>query len=62
MFILGIAVFHEPFDLHKLIGFVLIWAALVVYWVTSARATKTPLPPAPTVPPQAPPEVPLPTG
>jgi chloramphenicol-sensitive protein RarD len=61
MFILGIAVFHEPFDVHKLVGFILIWAALAVYWVTSARASKMQQPPAPKVPPQVPPEVPLPT-
>jgi chloramphenicol-sensitive protein RarD len=38
MFILGIAVFHEPFDIHRLVGFLLIWAALAVYWATTARA------------------------
>jgi chloramphenicol-sensitive protein RarD len=38
MFILGIAVFHEPFDIHRLVGFLLIWAALGVYWGTTARA------------------------
>jgi chloramphenicol-sensitive protein RarD len=38
MFILGIAVFHEPFDVHRLVGFLLIWAALAVYWATTARA------------------------
>lgn len=31
MFILGLAVYHEPFDLNKLIGFSLIWAALATY-------------------------------
>lgn len=38
MFLLGLLVFHEAFDVHKLIGFVLIWAALVVYWMTSLRS------------------------
>ncbi len=28
---LGVWLFHEPFDQHKLLGFVLIWAALLVY-------------------------------
>ena len=30
-FLLGILVFHEPFDLAKLIGFAIIWAALALY-------------------------------
>jgi chloramphenicol-sensitive protein RarD len=50
MFFLGIFVFNEPFDMHKLVGFALIWAALAVYWTTSLRAAKTPRPPAPEVP------------
>lgn len=29
--LLGIWIFHEPFDQHKLLGFILIWAALIVY-------------------------------
>jgi len=29
--LLGVWVFHEPFDHNKLLGFILIWAALVVY-------------------------------
>jgi chloramphenicol-sensitive protein RarD len=50
MFFLGIAVFHEEFNVHKLVGFALIWSALLVYWATSMRAAKTPRPPAPPVP------------
>lgn len=38
MFLLGIAVFHEPFDVHRLLGFLLIWSALAVYWAATARA------------------------
>jgi chloramphenicol-sensitive protein RarD len=47
MFFLGIAVFHEEFNVHKLVGFALIWAALLVYWTTSMRAAKAPRPPMP---------------
>ena len=50
MFLLGITVFHEEFDVHKLVGFALIWSALLVYWVTSMHAAKTRRPPAPEVP------------
>jgi chloramphenicol-sensitive protein RarD len=38
MFVLGIAFFHEPFDIHRLVGFLLIWAALAVYSGTTLRA------------------------
>jgi chloramphenicol-sensitive protein RarD len=44
MFLIGLLAYHEAFDAHKLVGFVLIWMALAVYWVTSARSVK----PAPT--------------
>jgi chloramphenicol-sensitive protein RarD len=53
MFVLGIVVFHEPFDVHKLIGFVLIWAALAVYSANSirtARMRRSPVPPVPEAP------------
>lgn len=33
--LLGVWLFHEPFDSHKLAGFVAIWAALVVYSLES---------------------------
>jgi chloramphenicol-sensitive protein RarD len=40
-FLLGLWVFHEPFDARRLVGFVLIWAALAVYtldgWRTARR-------------------------
>jgi chloramphenicol-sensitive protein RarD len=46
MFLLGLVAFHEEFNVHKLIGFVLIWSALLVYWATSLRTARTPRPPA----------------
>jgi chloramphenicol-sensitive protein RarD len=30
-FMLGLFVYGEPFDAGKLVGFVLVWAALVIY-------------------------------
>jgi chloramphenicol-sensitive protein RarD len=50
MFFLGIAIFHEDFNADKLVGFALIWAALLVYWMTSMRAARRPRPPTPPVP------------
>jgi chloramphenicol-sensitive protein RarD len=50
MFFLGIAIFHEDFNADKLVGFALIWAALLVYWMTSMRAARRPRPPIPPVP------------
>ena len=40
MFLIGLLAYHEAFDMHKLVGFILIWAALVVYWTTSMRTAK----------------------
>ena len=31
-FTLGIALYHEPFNLTKLAGFSIIWVALLIYW------------------------------
>jgi chloramphenicol-sensitive protein RarD len=45
MFLLGLLVFQETFNVHKLIGFLLIWSALAVYWLTSSRAPKAPATP-----------------
>jgi len=39
-FALGVWVFHEPFQMARLAGFVLIWAALVVYSVEGWLAAK----------------------
>jgi chloramphenicol-sensitive protein RarD len=50
MFFLGIAIFHEDFNADKLVGFALIWAALLVYWMTSMRAARRPRPPTPPLP------------
>ncbi len=31
-FSLGVLVYHEPFDQHRLIGFGIVWAALIFFW------------------------------
>jgi chloramphenicol-sensitive protein RarD len=30
-FLLGVLVFKEPFDHHRLIGFGIVWAALIIF-------------------------------
>jgi chloramphenicol-sensitive protein RarD len=32
-FFLGVLVYHEPFDSTRLVGFSIIWAALVIFWL-----------------------------
>jgi chloramphenicol-sensitive protein RarD len=36
-FLLGLWVFHEPFDAQRLAGFVLIWGALLIYTLDGWR-------------------------
>ncbi|MEZ0396025.1 MAG: EamA family transporter RarD [Anaerolineales bacterium] len=31
-FSLGVLVYHEPFDQHRLVGFGIVWAALIFFW------------------------------
>lgn len=39
-FILGVAVYHEPFTLANLVGFCLIWSALILLWAEMVLQTK----------------------
>jgi chloramphenicol-sensitive protein RarD len=32
-FLIGVLVYHEPFDQARLIGFSMVWVALVIFWV-----------------------------
>jgi chloramphenicol-sensitive protein RarD len=34
-FLLGVFVFHEPFSNDRLIGFSIIWLALLLFWLES---------------------------
>jgi chloramphenicol-sensitive protein RarD len=46
-FLLGVFVFHEPFTPVRMIGFAIIWAALVLYWVEGFLARRRQLESAP---------------
>ena len=35
-FILGVVIFKEPFDHHRLIGFGVVWVALILIWCGKA--------------------------
>ncbi|MER2599381.1 MAG: EamA family transporter RarD [Caldilineales bacterium] len=44
-FSIGVLLYHEPFDHLRLIGFGLVWLALLLYWLESYRYTRpSPLP------------------
>jgi len=46
-FLIGVFLYHEPFDQSRLIGFGLVWLALIIFWVENYlanRVTITPLP------------------
>ena len=43
---LGVWVFHEPFDRARLLGFALIWAALLIYSVDGWRRSRVAAAPA----------------
>ena len=46
-FLIGIFVYHEPFDQTRLIGFSIVWAALVIFWLENYLAHRNPVPPVP---------------
>ena len=46
-FLLGIFVYKEKFDHTQLIGFSIVWLALVIFWVENYLAHRTPLEPIP---------------
>ena len=43
-FLIGVFVYKEPFDRSRLIGFGIVWLALVFFWVENYLASKTPVP------------------
>ena len=47
-FLIGICVFHEPFSALRMVGFGLIWAALVLYSIDGWRSRSAPQALAPT--------------
>lgn len=46
-FLIGVFLYHEPFDHSRLIGFSLVWLALIIFWVENYLANRVPVPPIP---------------
>jgi chloramphenicol-sensitive protein RarD len=46
-FLIGIFLYHEPFDRSRLIGFSLVWLALIIFWVENYLANRVPVQPIP---------------
>ena len=46
-FLIGVFLYHEPFDQSRLIGFGLVWLALIIFWVESYLAHRLPVQPIP---------------
>lgn len=44
-FLIGVFLYHEPFDHSRLIGFSLVWLALVIFWVENYLAHRVPVQP-----------------
>jgi chloramphenicol-sensitive protein RarD len=45
--LIGVFIYHEPFDRSRLIGFGLVWIALIIFWVESYFANHIPVRPIP---------------
>lgn len=46
-FLIGVFLYHEPFDRSRLIGFSLVWVALIIFWVENYWAKRVPVQPIP---------------
>jgi chloramphenicol-sensitive protein RarD len=46
-FLLGVFLYHEPFDQSRLIGFSLVWLALIIFWVENYLANRVTVQPIP---------------
>lgn len=42
-FLVGIFLYHEPFDHSRLIGFSLVWLALIIFWIENYVANRMPI-------------------
>ncbi|MGZ9220943.1 MAG: EamA family transporter RarD, partial [Anaerolineales bacterium] len=39
-FLIGVFIYHEPFDRSRLVGFGLVWLALIIFWAESCLANR----------------------
>lgn len=46
-FLIGVFLYHEPFDQSRLVGFSLVWLALIIFWVENYLASRVPVQPIP---------------
>lgn len=46
-FLIGVFLYKEPFDASRLIGFGLVWLALIIFWVENFLAMRAPVEPIP---------------
>ena len=46
-FLIGVFLYHEPFDQSRLIGFSIVWLALIIFWVENYLASRMPVEPIP---------------
>jgi chloramphenicol-sensitive protein RarD len=46
-FLIGVFLYHEPFDHSRLVGFSLVWLALLIFWVENYLAHRAPVQPIP---------------
>jgi chloramphenicol-sensitive protein RarD len=46
-FLIGIFIYREPFDRSHLIGFGIVWVALIIFWVENFLAHRMPVEPIP---------------
>jgi len=46
-FLIGVFIYKEPFDRSLLIGFIIIWIALILFWVENYFSRRTPIHPIP---------------
>jgi chloramphenicol-sensitive protein RarD len=46
-FLIGVFIYHEPFDTSRLVGFGLVWLALIIFWTESYVAKRVLVQPIP---------------
>jgi chloramphenicol-sensitive protein RarD len=46
-FLIGVFVYKESFDTSRLIGFSIVWLALIIFWVENLLAHRAPVQPIP---------------